>query len=328
MKRILITEGLSDILYHVTSISFALSILKTNQFKLTPTVRFLGADNISQNYEYPLSKNKLYFISFARSAWSKYGMYNNKHTHLALFVVDGRRIGSVYKGTPVNFTDEDGHFMGVDNYGYYQEEDEMEDRIVSDKPTIPNVSKYIKELRLYLEKSRLAGALYDRKSLNQIRKIILEANRRGIRVRMWNDLDAMKMGDRRSELKLKDIMAFLAKGKVGKYDTTTDNDITSFSDSTINNSKYIAAYTNIALGHGSNKDMDTLVDLLAAHRPKFHKNNLHMFSVFVLETEIQDNPRYKRFKNAILRKIRDSHGGSFSKFHATVASNILKYYTQ
>jgi len=121
VKEKYIIAGLSPILYHSTSIKNAVSILQENNFRLST---WLGTpSDLTKN------TNKLWYLSTSRRKGA-YGGY-------VVFVLDGNKLSHNYKGMPVDYWGT--NFIDVD---------EAEDRILSDKPTIPNADKYIKEIHV------------------------------------------------------------------------------------------------------------------------------------------------------------------------------------
>ena len=134
MKLSLLLEGLSPTLYRYVQITEMLDTLKNNAFRMT---NFLGS-----TAEFNIGKNKkYYFLSTARHKLGSYNMNPNKAG--VMMVLDGRKLGQKYKGAPVDYWSD-----GTKNTPHGQQE--SEDRIYHDKSTIPNASKYIKEMHLFL----------------------------------------------------------------------------------------------------------------------------------------------------------------------------------
>lgn len=136
----IINEGTSDILYHMTPAKSAIQILKSGNFVLMPA--FSGPEKAY------VEKNKLYYMSFARNKSSSYfDMFPNEPV---LFVFDGRKIKQNYRIKPIDF------FSGIDDgktdtyrtdrsLGY----SEMEDRLISSNNTL-NVKDYVSEIHTIL----------------------------------------------------------------------------------------------------------------------------------------------------------------------------------
>ncbi|MFW6243064.1 MAG: hypothetical protein ACOC2W_02800 [bacterium] len=123
----LINEGITDIVYHFTYIPNLINILKTNKFMLTPV---MGGESDENDY----TKGRYFFLSTQRSkGMSGYGALNGN----VCIVLDGRKLSHNYKSIPIDFWSDTIH-----------KSDEMEDRIVSDKPQIDNAKKYIIEIHV------------------------------------------------------------------------------------------------------------------------------------------------------------------------------------
>jgi hypothetical protein len=153
----LVLEGVSAISYHFTSLNALYDILTKNEFKLTFS---LGTDT-----DFKFNKNKFNFMSLTRSKSSGYRIGNVK------LVIDSKGISNNYKIIPVDYW---GSSSGLDL--------EQEDRIISDKNTIPNAIKYIKEIHIYIKESHLHQ--YDNNMINTINNI---SNSNNIKVFYYND---------------------------------------------------------------------------------------------------------------------------------------------
>lgn len=124
-----IRSGLSSTLYHITSIYNLANILQKDRFELKPVE---GTD-----YEKEISKKASSYLSTSRSPTSDY-FRRNASVHSVIIVLDGNLLGQKYSGGPVDYW---GPTMNKDN-------DEMEDRVFSKTPFIPNATSYIKELHV------------------------------------------------------------------------------------------------------------------------------------------------------------------------------------
>lgn len=91
--------------------------------------------------EFKKRKKQIYFMSFARSKNGDYAYPALKSsTGKVMLVVDGKKLQQDgYSGAPVNYWS-----------GFGSAKNEMEDRIYSRKSHIPNASKYIKEVHIYI----------------------------------------------------------------------------------------------------------------------------------------------------------------------------------
>lgn len=140
-KRTYIVEGLSDILYHVTTLDSAASIIGGNKFVLSPVMRN-GPDEKSSK------PNKLYFMSTARSPKSGYVTRSigagPVPTGVAIMVLDGKKLSQRYSGGPTAYFS-----SGIRNAAP-NEYDEQEDRVYSDDREIPDARNYIKSVYVVL----------------------------------------------------------------------------------------------------------------------------------------------------------------------------------
>lgn len=130
IKEIL-SEGLSDVLYHLTSLIGAYKILQSGVFKLSIATDIEPELKVQE-------KDKTYYLSTARS---KVNAYSQNHNFAdVVFVLDGRRIGRKYSGKAVNYWYSE--WVSSDTY-------ESEDRIYSNKNTMP--ADYITEMHVYVK---------------------------------------------------------------------------------------------------------------------------------------------------------------------------------
>lgn len=127
----IINEGLSDVLWHKTYINQLNNILKTDKFILS-SVGDSTSDKIGK---------KQFYLSTARSRTSHYFGAGDFTVFIEL---DGRKLGQRYKGMPVDYWQ---YPMTTTDM---MTSKEMEDRVVSDKPEIPNASSYIKSVSILI----------------------------------------------------------------------------------------------------------------------------------------------------------------------------------
>lgn len=132
LKEIFLTEALSPVVYHFTDFRNFHSILSKNAFYLAPTF----ASN-----EYSMSKGKTYYMSTART---RTGSFLAGRQEGVLMVLDGRRLSQRYGGTPVDYYGGSTTGMGMS---------EQEDRIVSNKDSIPNAMSYMLGVDILVETS-------------------------------------------------------------------------------------------------------------------------------------------------------------------------------
>lgn len=173
VKRIL-SEGISDIVYHFTSLKSCLNILKKNEIYLTMS------SNSSDAYD----NKRLFYLSTQRSRSKELG-YAGHMGSCVRIQIDGQKIMNNLTGKPIDYW---GVNMGKQSY-YNPNNDstygkgltrsrqthhnfEMEDRIVSYKPSIPDFSKYILRLDIYVDPRT------DRLEDTKIQKYIDDINKR------------------------------------------------------------------------------------------------------------------------------------------------------
>ena len=147
-----LAEGLSDIVYHGTSLASASKIIQAN------TIFLSTAFTRDWEQEKEHSKGKYFYLSLTRSPgmFKSTGMLGLRALQggAAIFVLDGRKLGQKYKGGAMDYFHKtiDSMRDSIVPVGprTRTQHDEMEDRLVSDDPTIPDFSKYIKEVRFLL----------------------------------------------------------------------------------------------------------------------------------------------------------------------------------
>jgi len=125
-------EGISNIVYHGTSLGRMADIAKTNRIMTSGT---FGSDSDEIG-----NKGKFYFLSTARSPLAFKEGYPLTKDGKVRFTLDGRKLGQKYAGTPLDY------WRDRTSGG----KSEMEDRIVTDEAWIENASDYIKEIVVYL----------------------------------------------------------------------------------------------------------------------------------------------------------------------------------
>jgi hypothetical protein len=138
IKNIL-NEGSSDTLYHFTSAQNLLNILNSDELSLTSTVGSKSDHNVN--------KNKFFYLSTTRSKSSGYKRGDTK------IVLDGRKLKYNNKIIPVDYWQSSKNRADWDTDNAYIDSlksSEQEDRIISDKPVIPNASSYILAIHIYI----------------------------------------------------------------------------------------------------------------------------------------------------------------------------------
>ena len=149
--------------YHITCLPNAVNITKEDKISLSPALLGAGADNTDNK--------RFFFLSTTRSKGA--GPYAEKALSggRVCFVLDGDRLNADFKGRPYAYwsnRDHDRRMIKNEFGGYDTSMNEMEDRIVSDKPYINNFSRYVKSVDVLVEEGQ---KLYDKEKY-MIYKII------------------------------------------------------------------------------------------------------------------------------------------------------------
>lgn len=137
-------EGISDIVFHSTNIDSAINILKSDSIALS----FSSKTAI----EYDFGGGRAFFLSTSRSKMGVFASAKDITLHL-----NGRALSRNFAGRPVDY-------FGGDTFT-----DEMEDRIVTNKPTIDNFSKYITRIDVSV---RSAGGLISGSAAKSILEMV------------------------------------------------------------------------------------------------------------------------------------------------------------
>ena len=169
----------SDILYHITTISAAENILRSNRFELKPAE---GSD-----WEQKQSLGKFY-LSTARSKTSAY-IKKSVYQYSVVLKLDGRELGTRHKIKAVDYW-ETNKAEGPLKIDMRKRANEMEDRVLSDSQFISNANKYITEVHAHVnEKTEL---LFSLKKFCLMRKIPIF---------MYDDAAALVAQDKRKAKK-------------------------------------------------------------------------------------------------------------------------------
>lgn len=129
-----LTEGISDILYHSTSMNALESILKMDAFKLTTSIG-TGAEEVLNK------KGKFFYFSTTRN---RLGAYSKSPSEGSVMLkLDGRKLGYNYSGNPVDY-------WGPEFRKMQPTSAEAEDRIYHTEPFIKKAIKYIMEIHVLL----------------------------------------------------------------------------------------------------------------------------------------------------------------------------------
>lgn len=125
-----ITEAMTDIVYHMRDLTYAYEIIKNNRVRLSRVGRKeMNAVEQARHF---------FFLSTARSRHSGFFRRGSgRASQAVVFVLDGRKLSHNYRAIPVDYFSQQSMDM-----------DEMEDRLVTDKPIIDN---FISRYTLYID---------------------------------------------------------------------------------------------------------------------------------------------------------------------------------
>lgn len=137
-----INEGASDILYHFTDAAALVNMLEENSIHLSSAMGSVS--------DYNINKKKMFYLSTTRSRSSGYKRGTAK------LVLDGRKLKYNYQISPVDYWNWSKSRKDWDNTSSYIDalkSLEQEDRIISDKATIDNLSNYILSIHVLIYKN-------------------------------------------------------------------------------------------------------------------------------------------------------------------------------
>ena len=145
-----IFEGLTDVVYHFTTIEGIIGIMKMDAFKLA---------DIRGKWQYNPDIKRPYYICVTRQKYGKTGYSSMRKDFLIRLTLNGRKLSERYKGIPFEYfyvnkgktpfeimKDRDGKITPE------QGEVQNEERIVSSHPYIKDASKYIDRIDINAEK--------------------------------------------------------------------------------------------------------------------------------------------------------------------------------
>ena len=127
----ILSEGLTGVVYHITTLYALSEILRTGEIKLSPAL-----PDEHPGKEYVLGKGRLFYLSLSRTRTSRYLMNFRRGTDdnpVVLLTLDGTALSRSYKSIPVDFYSNSSDKRGS----------ETEDRIITDRPVIVGPFKYI-----------------------------------------------------------------------------------------------------------------------------------------------------------------------------------------
>jgi len=138
-------ESLSRTTFHFTQLTNLVQILRTNSLRASIAFGTKSDDK--------LNKGKPYFVSFSTTGNAKigYGRSLAESGGKVTIVFDGDALSNLGPSSPVEYwnVNKDPKKSKIDNITRY---DEHEERLFLDKPIIKNISRYIKEIHVYVGK--------------------------------------------------------------------------------------------------------------------------------------------------------------------------------
>lgn len=184
--QFILTERISQLVFHKTFMGNALKILKQNKFRLSASIGTKSEKNIS---------NKFYFLSTARSPLSSYVAGEPMEGDL-YFTLDGNKLNQKFKGFAVDYWGPE--FRKVD-----PTKNEMEDRVVSDKQYIDDAMSYIQDINILYgykrtiknvmdDKPTIKDVKLDKDALKRVQEIYSIAKKNNIPVYLYTDKEAFK----------------------------------------------------------------------------------------------------------------------------------------
>lgn len=185
INEVVLTESISDIVFHHTTLFNAQQILTKDKFQLTPTFK--------NDTETNMGSAKKYFLSTSRS---RTGDYHSSSNAGVLFTLDGRKMNSKFKGAPVDY------------WGREWNKDEMEDRVYTDDNAIPAL-QFIKEINIH--SVAIENDPSDRSNAFVLR-IYSFARKNNIPVNVYSDIKSLMTGNKKNAISHEKILDAGKKG--------------------------------------------------------------------------------------------------------------------
>jgi len=148
LREGLINESATPILYHFTRLIKLENILKSNELMLTTNVGTPADAN---------KTNKYYYVSFSTSKSIGHGYGTQFTTESSVRIkFDGTKLNNNYKFQPIDYWQNP---RTPDLMKNNKNNDEMEDRLISNKNSVPNINKYIISIDIFANK--ITDTLYN-----------------------------------------------------------------------------------------------------------------------------------------------------------------------
>lgn len=148
-------EKMSSIVFHKTPLNNALKILNDNRFRLSAV--------IGTEAEQRLNKDKMFYLSVARSPLSSY-VAQDPIVNQLYFTLDGDKFNKNFKSSAVDYWSSE--FRKID-----PTKNEMEDRLFSDKQYIEDAKSYIKEIHVFVEETKKVKDYFGENETVKVSKI-------------------------------------------------------------------------------------------------------------------------------------------------------------
>jgi hypothetical protein len=182
--------GISDVVFHATSIYNLSSILKENRLMTT-----LQIATPSESSELIPRLNKyFYFLSTMRNLSSDYKAAYNKYSYIQL---DGKKISESFAGEPFD-------------YWQNNKTSEQEDRIITNLPYVEGVDKYINKILIYFKIKNLNSyediSNLDIKTLEDIKDF---SEKLGIDVYVFENFSDLRLRNIKRSRSIQDTISIL-----------------------------------------------------------------------------------------------------------------------
>lgn len=198
LKNLMMEKIISDILFHHTSVYNLYKILKTNKIYFSPSLGNRN-DNILQ------TKNKFYYFSTSRIKVGGYAL--RTYPGWVNLVMNGRQLGKNLSSVNVDYFRKAVARPRADSLKTPEDKrrylmyDENEERIISTKPFISDVKKFINEIHILISEEYMKNNTNASKMIN-IEKI---ANKMQIPIYFYTDENSiMTLNKRKAFTSLKD----------------------------------------------------------------------------------------------------------------------------
>lgn len=163
---------MTDIVYHFTSASELYATLKTNKLH---AIASFGTPS-----DHNINRGKYFYFATTRSKSAGYTLGNVK------LVIDGRKLNYRYKGNALDYFGSRKKSARNPSSDFYKTE--FEDRLVLDKPEIPNANQYILAIHVYAEiKTEFKDSIVYGNLIRELRESTIMAEKYGIPIYFYRD---------------------------------------------------------------------------------------------------------------------------------------------